>query len=135
MAIRCNICGATTSKRGEAFSDKTLSLHLRKVHQTASNPATSTLEAKAANSLECDICGATTSRRGHPFRSEAEILRHKASRHRENGSSSGAAIHRATGGSNFAIGARVASHRANFCPNCGFNLEVINAAIDLVNRH
>lgn len=131
--IRCNLCGATTSTRGGPFSDRTLAQHLWKMHQATSNPTTAPVENNGLAAFHCDVCGATTSRRGRPFRSAGDVLRHKTL-HDHGVRTAEAPGDNATRRRGSAVAHNVVSHRANFCPNCGFNLEVINAAIDLVNR-
>jgi len=81
----------------------------------------------------CDICGATTSRRGRLFTSEAEVLRHRTHMHPETKSSARAHARKPeTKVRPRKVRVAGESAHAKFCPQCGFNLSVISAALTFV---
>ncbi|HLX61046.1 MAG TPA: hypothetical protein VKX17_07165 [Planctomycetota bacterium] len=133
--FHCEICGKNQSKRGVPFNATTLRMH--KIKHDGVSPGR--LEAGAPTNgahsslglasldhapLRCDICGATGGKRGGQFRSVRDLLTHKAHAHRE-------APGRLEAGA-ATLGAQetrpTASH-VRFCPHCGCNLAVVNAAL------
>ena len=83
--------------------------------------------------LTCDICGASKSYRGRPFRSIGNLRQHQRKLHGDAGAITVPSGHSQLVGSREAradVGLR--AHDARFCPNCGLNLEVINAALRLI---
>lgn len=145
--FRCDICGKNQSKRGVPFNVTTLRMHKIK-HASAPEISSDSPEAAVSSAalvstenapLRCDICGATGGKRGGAFRSMRDLLTHKAHAHRDEAASllssgTGTAGHfgngngahvRAVNGSGMNQGA---SH-VRFCPHCGCNLTVVNAAL------
>jgi hypothetical protein len=98
--------------------------------------------------LRCGICGATASRRrGVKFRSEADLARHMTIAHPGQAAASDGSAAECDGGNKgnrSAVKNRQRATRASispmashvkFCPQCGCNLEIVNAAISIVHGH
>ena len=97
-------------------------------------------------SLQCDICGAKESLSGKPF-TPAGLGAHKKHLHEdktgardEKSASEGMATAknevakpRKSDRSRKLIQAD--ANHVKFCPQCGFNMEIVNAAMALVNGH
>lgn len=95
-------------------------------NNTTSGGASETTEGSAPP-LQCDICGATKGRRGNAFRNQRDLKTHRANAHR----------HLATRNPIDNVAPKLASaqqpqSRVHFCPNCGCNLEVVNAALSFL---
>ena len=118
----CDICGLTASNNGKPFSASTLLMHRAKAHP-GTNPVASTDSTLV---LQCDICGATGNRSGQAFRDQKEVLRHQRAAHGR--VDLGQPEKSPRNGSNGGFPSR---RVARFCPDCGCNLEVINAALAL----
>ena len=136
--LSCKECGATRNSRGEAFTAYSLKLHQMKAHA-----------AVAGNAVACDLCGETKSRYGKLF-SKSTMLMHRSKNHPYAAPySSGEAVAplaSAVNGAQSANGfsqpkpagkkskaAPVSRHTARFCPECGCNLEVVNAALSIAS--
>ena len=137
-ALRCDECGAETSAAGRSFTASSLRLHKQMVHSNAIAEAP----------IACDICGQSTSRRGLPFNAHKMQL-HMAKAHPSHlrKPEAGTALNaksapaeqqsdpeRARSASSKPTGKRAdrvktARPMAKFCPQCGCNLEVVNAAL------
>lgn len=149
MSISCDICGADRSKSGKRFDGPSLAKHITIVHKSVGRSASSV-------PLACDICGATHNHRGTPFLTNANMLQHKSKTHpeaarppqvtsRASAISDGSSVD--PGGNHQEFTQRpkrrkpdapvpnsnVRDSHAKFCPHCGFNLEVVNAAMAFVN--
>ena len=135
----CEICGAGESRAGKAFDESGLAKHMAMVHGGG-------LDASPdAGPLICDICGVNQSSRGRKFTLPSHVLQHKKKRHPEAlglTAPSTAAKHSAAAEpvSRPRKRARVAPSaplrpqtQVKFCPHCGFNLEVVHAAMEFVN--
>lgn len=83
--------------------------------------------------LSCVICGATTSRRGRLFITQQDVVKHQTHMHPEAKPSAPAKTRKpdakARPGKVRATGETA---HAKFCPQCGFNLSVISAALTFV---
>lgn len=86
--------------------------------------------------LSCDICGATTSRRGRLFITKQDVVRHQAHMHPEIRSNQASAPPKVRKPVAKARPRKVRTAgettHAKFCPQCGFNLSVISAALSFV---
>jgi hypothetical protein len=83
-----------------------------------------------APEFRCDICGATGNTKGVAFRTRRDLLTHRSLAHRD-------AAPRAESAPNGSGGHTArASEPAHvkFCPQCGCNLEVVNAALAFVSQ-
>lgn len=108
----------------------------------AINPVAPTTGADGRLRLACSICGATTSRRGRPFENPSDLARHLRSSHGEvslespstnkpRRVSQGSSNESARSVTKAIRQSSTASH-VKFCPCCGFNLSVVNAAMSFV---
>lgn len=128
--IRCPHCGADRNSRGKPFNRSSLSLHICKSH----SPGDDT-EVKPDNALTCGICGAWKSRKGTPFYTEADLSRHRSVVHRDSHADSAHAVRASTGvpvQSRSKESKSTARLPVNFCPQCGCNVEVVAAALTLL---
>lgn len=119
--LSCSICGADRSKTGRLFDEATLAKHKARLHADADIP-------NGAAPLACDTCGATRSLRGKPFLTQAHLIQHKRKVHPGDAEPERRAKPKAA-----RIAAPAAAHHVKFCPHCGFNLEVVHAAMEFVN--
>ena len=137
--LKCKICGATESQSGKPFTPAGLGAH--KTHLHGSDRAESTTEAPPAKetfSLQCDICGINQNKRGDVFRTEADVLQHKRRVHAyspipetaREAKTPGERINRPE---RLRKALQVEANHVKFCPQCGFNMEIVNAAMALVN--
>jgi len=89
--------------------------------------------------LSCDICGATTSRRGRKFTTQLDVVRHCIHMHPETRpdqpSASAKTRKPAAKASAHKVRTPGETAHAKFCPQCGFNLSVISAALSFVANH
>lgn len=92
-------------------------MHQRKAHPGFVEPA-------PVGVLSCNVCGATKDRKGRRFEDEESVLRHMRAAH---GAQTKPAAKR-SGNGRVHLAPRAA---AKFCPQCGCNLEVVNAALSL----
>ena len=134
----CEICGAGESRAGKAFDAPGLAKHMAMVHGGG-------LDASpGAGPLICDICGVNQSSRGRKFTLPSHVLQHKKKRHPDALGLPVPAPAKAGGGSEPVSRARKRPRAASpaplrpqtqvkFCPHCGFNLEVVHAAMEFVN--
>jgi predicted RNA-binding Zn-ribbon protein involved in translation (DUF1610 family) len=138
--LKCNICGATESQSGKPFTPAGLGAH--KAHLHGGDRAQSTLEdqltSKEILPLVCDICGKNQNTRGDIFRTTADVIQHKKKVHAafpKSGAGNGSK-NQNDNASKPARGRKALQIEANhvkFCPQCGFNMEIVNAAMALVN--
>lgn len=129
--LKCDICGATESQSGKPFTAAGLGAH--KAHLHADEKAAASLP-EAASSLVCDLCGVGHNARGEDFRTEADVLQHKRRVHGASakaGKAAGPIEKRKPG--NLRKAPTVEANHVKFCPQCGFNMEIVNAAMALVN--
>ena len=105
-------------------------------------------ESHTPTRLSCHICGATTSRRGRLFGTRADLLRHLRSSHRDvplgpigeispalpPNPPSDPALSRPPAAAPRKKASDSTVH-AKFCPSCGCNLSVINAALSFAAEH
>jgi hypothetical protein len=134
----CEICGAIESRAGKAFDKAGLAKHMVMMHGAGLK------ESPDAGPLVCDICGVNQSSRGKIFTLPSHVLQHKKKRHPDalglpvpetskagNGFSRSS---RARKRSKVAASAPLCPQTpVKFCPHCGFNLEVVHAAMEFVN--
>lgn len=134
----CEICGAGESRSGKAFDSPGLAKHMVMVHGAGSEAS------HDAGPLVCDICGVNQSSRGKLFTLPSHVLQHKKKRHPEALGLPVPESAKAAGGSvpvsrvrkriKAAPSATPRPHtQVKFCPHCGFNLEVVHAAMEFVN--
>ena len=138
--LKCNICGATESQSGKPFTPAGLGAH--KTHLHGGSQAESTSKDPAASTdalpLVCDICNTNQNTRGVVFRTEADVAQHKKRVHgmspkaaESNGAKTPGA--RAEKPERVRRALQVEANHVKFCPQCGFNMEIVNAAMALVN--
>jgi hypothetical protein len=134
----CNMCGATHSKSGRLFDPPSLAMHMTMVHPVEG------ASPEASGVLSCDICGVNQNYRGKKFTLPSHVMQHKKKRHPEAAnhsspptpSQSAASPRQKTSGRrNRAATHTPANHSSHvkFCPHCGFNLAIVQAAIEFVN--
>ena len=131
--LKCADCGETSSKNGRPFTATTLKMHRKKSHPGKAETVTD-------GPLVCKICGAAADRKGKAFQNQESLMRHQRAAHRGRATSpapSTAAPRqqplrlkpaRRGGNGHIQLTGRPA---AKYCPQCGCNLEVINAALSL----
>lgn len=119
--LSCSICGADRSKSGRMFDEATLAKHKARRHPYADIP-------NGTAPLACDICGTTRSLRGKPFLTQADLIQHQKKVHLAD-----AEPERRIKPKVERIAVPVAAPNVKFCPLCGFNLEVVHAAMEFVN--
>ena len=139
MSFHCEICGLDHSKSGKPFTQGTLMKHMTMVHGGEIAPA------PHGGALACDLCGATESGRGRKFLTWSNVLQHKKKVHPEscNSDGGGDAEQRqdqpAPAGRRYrkspAVSIATRKPHVKFCPHCGFNLEVVHAAMEFVNEN
>ncbi len=131
VGLKCNICGAIESQSGKPFTPAGLGAH--KTHLHGANKAGGEPPAEGLP-LVCDICNTNQNSRGDIFRTDADVEQHKKKVHATppkvavNGSKERAARPER---SRRVLQAEV--NHVKFCPQCGFNMEIVNAAMALVN--
>lgn len=126
---KCDVCGATRSASGKPFTPTTLMWHKRRSHRALDG----------GKELRCPICGAAESVRGRRFQTNQDLQTHLRKAHPDK-----AATRRSVDtktarpkakskmqNGHGRLGARVL---ARFCPSCGCNLDVVNAAMRIVNE-
>lgn len=117
--IKCGECGAAVSSNGRPFTLASLKQHRRRMH-----PVPPVLGA-----LVCDVCGATGGRRGKSFKDESDLLHHKNKAHARSVVTKLKVSGRKGKGREATATRRV----AKFCPDCGCNLDVVNAALTIAD--
>jgi hypothetical protein len=141
VEIRCRYCGATHNSRGRPFNVAALNQHYRKMHPQHFE------EERPEGALSCDICGKWKSRNGPPFVTEADLSRHRvfcAAKQRNKdspmqpGDGEGAKLMTHAPSPSRRSASRPASSGesmlVSFCPQCGCNLRVVQAAISFVGN-
>ena len=137
MPIECEICGLDRSKSGKPFTRSSLAKHMTMVHGGETVPSPN------GGALACDLCGATESGRGRKFLTWTNVLQHKKKVHLESihpdgegvagqGQAQPAPVGRIRRKSP-AVSTATRKPHVKFCPHCGFNLEVVHAAMEFVN--
>jgi hypothetical protein len=139
--LKCDICGATESLSGKPFTPAGLGAHKAHLH-SGKETAAQTAEEPPAGALICDICGVDHNARGVTFRTDADVAQHKrrihgVSTNKESGKESQKESKKAAASASKSERVRKApsleANHVKFCPRCGFNMEIVNAAMALVN--
>ena len=91
-------------------------------------------ELNAPKNLQCDICGAKGGRRGGAFRNARHLQVHKAHAHRgligsQKSNRTRSELVRSNGNGNGSADHHMPQEHAKFCPKCGCNIAVVNAAL------
>ena len=127
VEIRCRYCGATHNSRGRPFSVAALNQHYRRLHPQHFE------EEKPEGALSCDICGTWKSKNGPPFLTEADLSRHRAFC-RGNQRKRNLSRQPVVGRGALKPVLQGDSMLVSFCPQCGCNLRVVQAAISFVGN-
>ena len=133
-SLKCEVCGATESKSGKPFTPAGLGAH--KAHLHGQEPKETEPGSEAAP-LACDICGASQNSRGVQFKTDKNVAQHKQRIHGIVEAGEAMEAEPAPGALKSKKGRKVAyspeANHVKFCPRCGFNMEIVNAAMALVN--
>lgn len=137
--LKCDICGATESLSGKPFTPAGLGAHKAHLHSGKETvQPNAALPEPQPGALVCDICGVDHNARGVTFRTDADVTQHKRRIHgvstgKESKKESKKAAAPASKTDRVRRAPSLEANHVKFCPQCGFNMEIVNAAMALVN--
>lgn len=130
--LKCDICGATESLSGKPFTPAGLGAHKAHLHSGQPEEEPSPAPEAGEGVYECDICGVDHNARGVKFRTDADVTQHKRRIHGK-ATESKKATAKGPKSEKVRKAPSLEANHVKFCPQCGFNMEIVNAAMALVN--